>query len=94
MKLLKVFCHQKVLCTGGFEHINRLIIHKMIVKILLIFTGVFVILLGLFLSFSIIMYSGKERDSSGYYFLVFSLSILVSGFLILQNGIKRNYKSN
>jgi len=49
-------------------------------------------LLGLFLSFSIILYSGKEQDSSGYYYLAISLLILIFGISILRNGIIRKRK--
>lgn len=64
----------------------------MMVKIVLIIIGVLIIILGLFLSLAIILYSGKEQDSSGYYFLIISLTILIFGVLILFRGI--SHKGN
>ncbi len=62
------------------------------VKLILIIVGVLIMLLGLFLSFSIILYSEKEQDISGYYYLLISLPILIFGISILRNGIIRKRK--
>ena len=62
------------------------------IKLSLIIVGILIILLGLFLSLSIILYSGKEQDSSGYYYLLISFPILIFGISILRNGIIRKRK--
>ena len=62
------------------------------IKLILIIVGILIMVLGLFLSLSIILYSGKEQDSSGYYYLVISLPILIFGISILRNGIIRKRK--
>ncbi len=62
------------------------------IKLSLIIVGILIMVLGLFLSLSIILYSGKEQDSSGYYYLVISLPILIFGISILRNGIIRKRK--
>ncbi len=62
------------------------------IKLILIIVGILIMVLGLFLSLSIILYSGKEQDTSGYYYLVISLPILIFGISILRNGIIRKRK--
>ena len=63
---------------------------KMIIKFIIILVGILLIILGLFLSFATVLYSGKEQDRSGYYCLIISLPIIIFGIIILRNGIMRN----
>ncbi len=58
-------------------------------KIIFILTGVFFALLGLFLTFEIFIYSGKEKDNSMNYLFVASFAILISGVYMLTKGITK-----
>ena len=72
---------------------STLVMRKTIVlKILLILTGVLIIVLGLFLSVLILVYAAKERDSYGYYYLTISSIIILLGILILRFGIIKSQK--
>ncbi|MDD4994143.1 MAG: hypothetical protein PHR83_18135 [Paludibacter sp.] len=58
-------------------------------KIIFLFVGGFITIIGLFLTFGIIIYSGKEKDNSMNYLLVVSFAILFSGVYILTKGITK-----
>ncbi|GEQ86064.1 hypothetical protein ULMS_15720 [Patiriisocius marinistellae] len=56
-------------------------------KVSLIIAGVLVIISGLYVSLGIFVYSGKENDSSGYFYLILTSIIVICGILILRKGI-------
>lgn len=58
-------------------------------KIILILAGLFFALLGLFLTYSIFIYSGKEKDDSMNYLFIVSFAIIFSGIYILTKGITK-----
>ena len=58
-------------------------------KIILILAGLFLTLLGLFLTYSLFIYSGKEKDDSMNYLFIVSFAIIFSGIYILTKGIKK-----
>jgi hypothetical protein len=60
---------------------------KLTIKILLISGGLGLILLGLFLTFGILVYSLKEKDKNGFYGFFFSFGLIGIGIYILTNGI-------
>ncbi len=56
-------------------------------KLSLIIAGILVILSGVYVSLGIFIYSGKQSDNSGYYYLILTISIVISGIFMLRKGI-------
>ncbi len=57
-----------------------------------ILIGIVLILLGLFLTFGITVYSLKEQDNNGFYGFFISFGFIGLGVYCLLKGIKRNKK--
>lgn len=66
----------------------------MVKKIILIITGISTILFGLFLSVSILLYTIKENDTNGYYYLIASITIKLIGIYILKSDLIEKRKPN
>jgi len=57
-------------------------------KISLLLAGIVIILLGLFLTMGILVYSLKENDNYGFFGLIISFGIVGLGIYYLVKGIK------
>ena len=57
-------------------------------KIILLLIGILLLVLGLFLTFAIFVYSLKENDNGGFYYLIFSLGLVALGIHCLVKSIK------
>ena len=55
-----------------------------------ILIGIVIILLGLFLTFGITVYSLKEQDNNGFYGFIISFTFIGLGIHLLMKVIKRN----
>ena len=55
-------------------------------KIIFLFVGALITITGLFLTYSIFIYSGKEKDNSMNYLFIVSFAIIFSGVYILTKG--------
>ena len=58
------------------------------IKIAIIFIGLILIIFGLFMTFSLVIYSAKERDNAGYIGLVISLPIAAYGVYLMIKAFK------
>ena len=61
-------------------------------KLIVIITGISIILFGLFLSVSILLYTIKENDTNGYYYLIASITIKLVGIYILKSDLIKKRK--
>jgi len=57
------------------------------IKILNIIIGILGIGISLFLSYGILIYTGKESDNTGYTYLLISFIIMLISILLLRKGI-------
>lgn len=58
------------------------------IKIAIILIGLILIIFGLFMTFSLVVYSAKERDNAGYIGLVISLPIAACGVYLVIKAFK------
>jgi|GEM_PF-2240465 hypothetical protein len=57
-------------------------------KVLLIVTGIVFIIIGLIISFGLIMYIAKEKDKYGFFSFIITLPLIMLGIYCLRRGIK------
>lgn len=62
-------------------------------KIILIIIGIGILLLGLFLTFGILVYSLKEKDNDVFYGYLISTGLIVLGIYLLVRGLKIKLKN-
>jgi hypothetical protein len=58
-------------------------------KIIFVSVGLLLILFGSYLTLGIFVYSMKERDNEGYYFLIVSVGLLITGITVLAKGVRK-----
>nr|WP_321228562.1 hypothetical protein [uncultured Psychroserpens sp.] len=59
----------------------------MIMKASLIIIGVIISLIGVFFSFSLLLYAAKERDDNATYFVIIPISLFIFGIYLIRKGI-------
>jgi hypothetical protein len=57
-------------------------------KIILIILGLVSLCFGLFLALAITVYSLKEQDDTGFYFLVIPVCLIVTGIYLISKALK------
>ena len=62
-------------------------------KMILIVAGIVFIVLGLLMSFGIIVYSLKEQDGEGFNYLFISAGIIILGLCFIVGSKKNNSKT-